>query len=786
MINNYFTLAWRNLLKHKSSFLINLIGLSIGLACVLFIYLWVNDELKFDKYHEKDGTLYQVMYHTKSERGVETRQDTPHPLSEALAKEMPEVEYAVTVTPDLFLPAFTLTGNNKTVKGLGKFVGKDFFNIFSYNLVQGDKFKVLTNKNAIVLSESQAKNLFRSTDNIIGKTIKWDVAGLKRECLVTGIFKDVPLNSSEHFDFILSFDDLKDIMGMQPIWNAEPFITYLTVKKGINIDRFNDKVTAYVKEKSNDHNRSFFLKSFSDNYLYSKYENGKESGGRIEYVKLFSLIALFILIISSINFINLSTAKAAKRVKEVGIKKAIGAGRKVLIAQYLVESILISFLSLTVAVILVLFLLPQFNEITGKNLLFLLDTEIGLALLGITVFTGVLSGIYPAIYLSGFKPAMVLKGRFNSSTGELWTRKGLVIFQFTLSIIFIISVVVLYKQIDYVQHKSLGFDKNNLIYFEAEGTVSENPEAFLYEIQRIPGIEMAPSMIGNLIGDKFGRQGQIVWEGKRIPAYSFGINYGMIETLGIKIKEGRSFSKSFGSNNSQIILNEAAVEEMGLQNPIGTIIKGEGNNTEIIGVVKNFHFQSLHEKILPVKFRLDNHGPSTIVAKITKGKEKDAINNLENFYKEFNPKLPFIYKFLDEDSEALYASERQVSALSRYFAGLAILISCLGLFGLSAFTAERRRKEIGIRKVIGASNIAIIRLLSGEFTRIVLIAIVIAVPLSFLLMERWLNDFAYRIELEWWYFAGAGLSALVIAGLTVSVQAVKAAVMNPVKSLRSE
>ncbi|HMF73127.1 MAG TPA: FtsX-like permease family protein [Flavitalea sp.] len=378
---------------------------------------------------------------------------------------------------------------------------------------------------------------------------------------------------------------------------------------------------------------------------------------------------------------------------------------------------------------------------------------------------------------------MILKGKFNNSIVEQLTRKGLVVFQFCLSIIFIVSVLILYKQIDYVQRKNLGFDKRNVVYFESEG---KDGEAYLNEIQKLPSIEMASSMVGNLIGDKFGGQGAIDWNGKKIQIHSFGVNYGMIETLGIKIKEGRSFSKDFGSNNSQLILNEAAVEAMGLKNPIGTIIKGRGNNTEIIGVVKNFHFQSLHEKIEPMKFRLDNQGRSMIVAKINKGKEKEALGNLESLYKKFNPGLTFHYKFLDQDYQALYTSERQVSILSRYFAGLSILISCLGLFGLAAFTAEMRLKEIGIRKVLGSSVFGIVRLLSGEFTKMILIAICIALPLSYLIAKNWLDNFAFRINLEWWYFYGAGLITISIALFTVSFQSVKAALINPAKSLRSE
>jgi len=807
MFKHNLVLIYRNFKSNKSTFLINLIGLSSGLACVLLIYLWVNDELSFDKYHVNDSRLYQVMTNIKSDKGIETNKSTSHMISEVLPLEMPEVEYAVATTPDKCFPAFTLTGGKKTVQGVGKFASRDFFRIFSYHLTQGSALNVLSNKNAIVLSQSQAQKIFGSADNAIGKTIAYDVVGIKRQCVVTGVFQDVPVNSSEHFDFILSFNDLKDILQVGPNWGSELYCTYLTVKEGTNIDRFNDKLDHYMKSKSKYDDRSFFLKRFSDSYLYGKYQDGKQAGGRIDYIRLFSLIALFILVISAINFMNLSTAKAATRIKEIGIKKAIGAGRKVLILQYLFEAVLMTFLSLVIAVIVVALLLPQFNELTQKSLHFHFDLRVCLALLGITLFTGLLSGSYPALYLSGFKPVLVLKGKFINSMAEKLTRKGLVIFQFSLSIIFIVCVLVIYKQIDYAENKNLGFDKNNVVYFE---TSPKTSPVFLDEIRNIPSIASASGMIGHLIGDDYVGKGRIVWNGKTIPVRSFGVNYGLIETLGIKIKEGRSFSKNFSSHNdqitlndtgvtskegksksvntntTQIILNEAAVEAMGLKDPVGTIIKGEEYNTEIIGVMKNFHFQSLHEKIEPIKFRIDDYAAATVVVKVKKGKEKEALASLETLYKKFNSNVPFNYKFLDQDYDALYSSERLVSILSRYFAGLSILISCLGLFGLAAFTAEMRLKEIGIRKVLGSTVFGIVRLLSGEFTKMILIAICIALPLSYLITQNWLNNFAYRIPLKWWYFCGAGMVTMFIALCTVGFQSVKAALINPAKSLRSE
>ncbi|HVS94796.1 MAG TPA: ABC transporter permease [Mucilaginibacter sp.] len=784
MFRHNLLLFYRNFKKHKTTFLVNLVGLSCGLACVLVIYLWVTDELSFDKYHANDKRLYQVMANNKTESGVETNGNTPHILSEVLASEMPEVEYITTTTPDKCFPAFTLSAHNKKIQGTGKFAGKDFFKIFSYHLLRGNESNVLSNKNAIVLSESEAVDLFGSADNIIGRTISYKVVGIERQCVVTGIFKDVPANSSERFDFVLSYNDLKDMMQMGSNWGTDLACTYLTVRKGTNIERLNDKLTKYIRSKSKNTNRSYFLKRFSDNYLYNRYENGKQAGGRIEYVKLFVLIALFILVISAINFMNLSTARAASRVKEIGIKKAIGAARKALIIQYLGESVLMTSLSLMIAMSIVFLLLPQFNVLTQKSLNFHLSTGFCLFLAGVTLFTGLLSGSYPALYLSGFKPAAVLKGRFNNPVAEKITRKGLVVFQFSLSVVFIVLVLVLYKQISYIENENLGFNKDNIVYFESN---PKDVNAYLNEIQTLPSIERASSMIGHLVGDEYVGMGQITWNGKTIPARSFGVHYGLLETLGIKLKEGRYFSPGApDSSNTQIILNEAAVDALGLKNPVGTIIRGKDYNTEVIGVVKNFHFQSFREKIEPMKFRLDSYGGATIVARIRMGKEKEALTELGSLFKRFNPGVVFNYKFLDQDYQALYVSERLVSTLSRYFAGLSLVISCLGLFGLAAFTAEMRTKEIGIRKVLGSSVFGIIRLLNGEFMRLILIAICIALPLSYLIAKSWLDEFVYRISLEWWYFAGAGLLTIIIALLTVSFRSVRAALVNPAASLKTE
>ena len=792
MLRHNLLLIYRNFKRYKGSFFINLIGLSSGLACVLLIYLWVSDELAFDKFHENDDQLYQVMTNFHMADGINTETATPDLLAETLAEEMPEIQYAAEVTPSEWFGNFTLTVANDQFKGVGQFVGEDYFNMFSFDLLQGDKNQVLAEKNGIAISESLALRLFNTTDNVIGRTVEWELQTWKEQHAVTGVFKDVPENSTQQFEFVLPFEafiDLAGKSGRNINWGNFGPSAYLVLKEGTNLENFNDKIQGFVKEKDEYSNVTLFLKAYSENYLHGQYENGLPAGGRILYVKLFSLIALFILVIACINFMNLSTAKASRRVKEVGVKKAVGASRNTLIFQYLGESVLMTTVSLLLAMLLVALFLPQFNEITAKQLSLNIEKDMVLSLVAISLLTGLVAGSYPALYLSGFNPAKVLKGKFASSTGELWARKGLVVLQFTLSAILIVSVLVVYKQIAFVQTQNLGYDQDNIIYFKKEGKVAENPETFLAEMRSLPGIINVSSIQEAMVGSNSSTEG-VDWPGKNpdadIQVESISADYDLLETLGVELTAGRAFSRDYGADSARIIFNEAAIKIMGLTDPIGKMINLWGDDREIIGVVKNFHFESFHESIKPLFFILQPERTMTVMAKIEAGREQETISRLEAFYRNFNPGYEFQFNFLDQTFRAQYAAEQRVALLSRYFAGLAILISCLGLFGLVAFTAERRVKEIGIRKVLGASATSIVRLLSASFTKMVITAIVIALPLSYFIAKSWLDGFAYRIELEWWFFAGAGLAALLIAWLTVSLQTIKAARINPVDSLKGE
>ena len=654
-------------------------------------------------------------------------------------------------------------------------------------MIAGDRNKVLEELNSIVISERLAKKMFGSTTAAMGQTINLNK---ESERMIGGIFADVPDNSTLKFDMLLPFDKFRQGKSWLYRWGNNGPRTFITLKEGADYKTVSEKIEDFIKTKEEESHVKLFLKPYAESYLYGRYENGVQAGGRIEYVRLFSIIAIFILIIACINFMNLSTARASKRAKEVGVKKAIGVGRNSLISQYLSESTLIAFLSLMLAIIMVNLFLPQFNIITDKSISFDWSPTTMSSFLGITLFTGLLAGSYPAFYLSSFQPVKVLKGTIKSSWGELWARRGLVVFQFTLSIILIVAVTVVYNQIQYVQTKNLGYKKENLIRIPVEGQLYENMKPFLTEAKKIPGIENIASMGHTMIGRNNNTSG-LNWEGKdpneRILFENLGVNYDLLETIKVQLKEGRFFSRDFGADTTKIIFNEAAIQVMGLENPLGKTIRlWDQYDLEIIGVVEDFHFESLHEPVNPAFFRLSPGNAWMIMASLEQGKEKAALSSLNETFDNFNTGFEFEYEFLDDEYARLYTSEQRVASLAGYFAGFAILISCLGLFGLAAFTADRKKKEIGIRKVLGASVLNIMALLTKDFTKLVLISIGIGLPIAWYISSDWLTRFTYRIDLSIWFFAIAGILVLLISWLTVSSQAFTSAMLNPKDCLADE
>ena len=798
MFKNYFKIAVRNLLRDRQFTFLNLVGLSIGLASAFLIYLWVSDELSVDRFNEKDNRLFLMMKNSPNSDGtIYTHEHTQGLLAQSMAAELPEVEYAVAVRP---ADIGVVSANDKHIKATPHFVGKDFFNIFSYRIIEGNKSSPLSDKSGVLLSDKLALKLFNTTKGIIGKTIQWEGnSEFNNVYKVAGVFEAPLSNATDQFDFLFPMDvfltkEAEDVA----FWGSNGMNTYVLLKKGINPVQFNKKIKDFTKEKIKKLYKDkemvkwegdLFMQRYSERYLYNRFENGVQSGGRIEYIKLFSIIAVFILVIACINFMNLSTSKASGRIKEVGIRKVVGARRETLILQYMGESILMAFLSLLIAIVLVALFLPMFKEITGKSLVLNFNIGFVLIVVSITLVTGLISGSYPALYLSGFRPALVLKGKLNVSAGESWIRKGLVIFQFAISAILIISVMVVYKQMKLIQTKNLGYNRDNIIHFSNEGKLRTSLETFLSEIKKMPGVVNASGMDGNMTGSYSQGGSWINWEGKNpnegMEFKGLDMDYGMMELLGMQMKEGRMFSKQFGSDSSSVIFNETAIAAMKIKNPVGKIVDVWGKNKKIIGVVKDFHFESLYKKVVPFFFRCYQNN-SNVFVKIGAGKEKETLTRLDNFYKQFNQGLPFEYKFLDEDYQTLYSSEQRVAVLSRYFAGIAIIISCLGLFGLAAFTAQKRQKEIGIRKVIGAGVDSIIILLSRDFLRLTLLALLIALPAAAWLMTLWLHGFAYRVSLTAGLFVWAAGATVGITIISISWQCLRAAWANPIRALRAE
>ena len=793
MLKHILTIAIRSIKKHKSSFAINLAGLSTGLAFAFLLYLWVQDEKSIDKFHVNDNRLYQVM-EKSTENGIIRIQDgTQGPLSEALEKDLPEVENAVTVM-NLSKEGMDITMKNgeKSFKTGGLFSGEAFFTAFTFPLIAGDATTVLKEKNSVAISDNLARKLYGSAEAALGKALEWGAFGKNHLSTVAGVFKDVNTHSTLQFDFVLTKRKLLEDVWQngQNWWNTGPD-TYVQLKEGVNITAFNKKIEKFIDKYDKDNIFSLFVRKYSDTYLYGNYAGDKQVGGRITNVRLFSVIAVLLLIIASINFMNLSTAKVSGRLKEIGIKKAVGSGRRSLIFQFLGESLFVTALSTVIALVLVALLIPQFNFITGKNLSFHFSVSQVSALFIIALITGILSGSYPAFYLSGFKPLATLKGKLQGKAGELFVRKGLVIFQFVISLVLIVSVLIVYQQIKFAQTNPIGYVKENVVYFDIEGKITENKKNFFEELRRLPGVVQAGGINQSLIREDGGSSTYgLEWPGKieskNIDFVIRSVDENLVRTLGMQLKEGKPFSDSVGSNSSYLLLNETAVKVMGLKEPLGTKVKLWGEDKTILGVVKDFHTASVHQPISPLIFKCTPEDISIAMVRIEAGSERKAINNITAFYSKANPGYPLNLGFLDETVKAQYLTEERTLSLAKYFAYLTILISCLGLFGLAAFDTERRTKEIGIRKVLGATTKSLVALLSKDFLKLVFIAIVLASPVAYYLTNRWLQDFAYRIDISWWIFIAAGVVALLIALITVSFQAIKAAVANPVKSLRTE
>lgn len=789
MLKYNFKVALRGFYRFKSSFLINLVGLSSGLLCVFLIYLWVNSEMTIDKFHTNDDRLYQVKQNINIINKIETIDATPALLNEVLKEELSGIANTTAIIPaGWFSSSSIVQYEDKKLKAMDQFATASFFEVFSFPLKSGLANQVLTDKQNVVLSEDFATKLFGEEVDPLGKQISWERLGQTKTFVVSGVFENLPGNSTLQFDMVLSLEVFLDRYPHIRDWGNSDPSTYIVLEENSDPNALNKEMNKLIKQKWEGYRHSLLVQKFSDIYLNGRYENGTPQKGRMQYVEIFSVIAAFILLIACINFMNLSTARASRRLKEIGVKKSMGVSRFSLGIQFVFEAFLLSLFSLVVALLGVQLFLPVFNQIVDKSLTLNFDVQFltfgGLVLASSTF----LAGSYPAFYLSSFKPIQVLKGKMTNSLSDLWIRKGLVIFQFCATALLISGVMVINSQIDYVMNKNLGYDREQVIQFNADGNLDDNTATFIHELKSIPGVENAALFGHNLLGDK-GMTTGLSWEGKdpesRIRFANLEIGIGLIETFDMQLLQGRTYSDEFGDESSKIILNEKAIEVMGLEDPIGKTIKLWRRDREIIGVVKNFHLESLHDEILPC-FMQYYPDLSTVIVRINPQNQLETIAQIEELYKEFNPGLGFNFQFFDQEYEALYASEMQMSDLSQSFAIIAIIISCLGLFGLVTFTAEKRQKEIGIRKVLGASVSRLMMLLSKDFMKLILISIVISAPIAYLMVRSWLDAFVYRIDLNVSYFLAAGLLSIVIALLTISVQTMKAAAANPVDSLKDE
>jgi putative ABC transport system permease protein len=790
MIRNYIKIAWRNLWKNKTFSLINILGLALGMACSLLIMLWVQDELSVDKFHKNDERLYRVMENQQYTGVINTFASTPGILAENIVKDIPEIEMASQM---LWESQDVFTVENTFEKEKGRYVQNSFLNMFSFDLEQGDKNTALKDPNNVVISKKLAEKYFKG-QNPLGKTIR---INNKEDVMVTGVLKEIPENSSLKFDYLLSYDKWLKENKWATEWGNNGPRCYFLLAKNASVDKVNAKIKGYIKSKNKDSNVEIFLQNYRESYLYSNWESGVQSGGRIEYVKIFSIVAIFILVIACINFMNLATARSVKRAKEVGVRKVVGAVKSSLIGQFIGESLLIAFFALIFAILIDLLMLPTFNDLTEKHLSFdFTNPQFLFVLFGLTFVTGCISGSYPALFMSSLNPIVVLKGALKFKPSAAFFRKGLVVFQFSLSIFLILGMLVVYRQLQYIQHKNLGFDRGNLLVVPLEGDLAKTYMTFKQELENQAGIQSVTCSQADPMQVGSSTQG-VTWPGKdttqTILFAQNPVSYDYLKTMGIKLVDGRDFSPSYSTDTSNYLINEATAKKMGYKDPVGKEMTMWQRKGIIIGVMKDFHFNSMHVAIEPLIITLQRGDIETgemnwgnILVKTEAGKTKEGIASLEKIYKKFNPRFPFKYDFTDDEFAKTYRSENTVSQLSTYFAFLAIFISCMGLFGLAMFTAEQRTKEIGIRKVLGASVTNLVGMLSKDFIILVIISTFFAFPIAWYFMNDWLKKYEYRQEIEWWYFLIAGVVAMVIALLSVSYQAIKAALMNPVKSLKTE
>ncbi|HSK13236.1 MAG TPA: ABC transporter permease [Phnomibacter sp.] len=787
MFRNYFKIAWRNLVINKGSATLNILGLATGIAATTIILLWIEYEVRFEKFHENIDRIH-VAYNcdTDGKGGKWAWNTTPKVMASAIQQDYPEVE---TTTRVNWSNHVLFSYGEKRIKVPGNIVDSTFLNVFSFPLVTGQPDQVLQGSNSLVLTESLAKQIFDNEDPI-GKTL---LVNNEYSLMVTGVLKDLPANTQFIFEFLAPWSFLRQIGYDDTYWGNNSTKTYVMLKEGTKLDGINAKLKD-LRKKYNPEAAEMetFLYPFASEHLYGRFENGVPAGGRIEIIRMFTIIAAFVLLIACINFMNLSTARSEKRAREVGIRKTIGAGRSSLIAQFLGESVFISLISFLAGLAIVYMALPWFNDLVKVKLT--IDLKNSLYWMGaavIILFTGVMAGVYPAFYLSSFDPVGVLKGTFKKVHAVVTPRKVLVVLQFTLAIILIISTLIVRQQIRNAQNRQAGYDRTDLVYSFMEGDAEKNYSLIRQELLS-SGTAVAVSKTNSPITENWTNTSGIEWQGKpegdKTVIDRFMADDGIVNTVGLKLIEGRDLDLTkYPTDSSAIILNETALKLMGFKDPIGQIIRDDGRDWHVIGVVEDFVVRSPFMKVTPMVIQGAHGWFNVITVKLNPERTTSAnLAAMEKIFKKFNPEFPFNYEFVDVQYANKFNDEKRTETLATLFAALAIIISCLGLFGLASYMAELKTKEIGIRKVLGASVSGITFLLSAGFLKLVLISFIIAAPVAWYAMHKWLQGYPYRIDLHWGMFLLAGALAMLIAFLTVSYQAIKAAVADPVRSLRTE
>ncbi len=795
MFTNFFKTTFRNLWKNKGYSFLNIFGLAIGIACAALIFLWVEDEMNYDQFNTKKDQLYFIRENQKYDTYVATFGSTPAPMGPAMISEIPGV--ANTCRIGGYNNSKLITIGAKSMYATGNYVDASLFSMFTFPFIQGNAKTAFSQLHSMVITASTATKFFGNEKNVVGKTLRVDN---KQDYVITGVIKDIPKNSTIQFEWVSPFQIWWD--ENQPwaqSWGNNDLGTFVELKPNVSPASINKLLKGFIQKRAPKSNAVPFLWRLNDWHLRDEFDNGVQTGGgKIEYVHLFSVIAWIILLIACINFMNLATARSEKRAREVGVRKVLGAGKQNLIFQFIGEALFMAMLSAILAVIIIGLAMPAFNLLVQKNLTIGLNNPVHItALIVITLICGLIAGSYPSLYLSSFNPVFVLKGLKFKTGSAAFIRKALVVLQFSVSIILIIGTIIIYQQIQHVKNRSLGFNKNNLLEVNTNDEFNKNYEAIKQDLLHTGVIQnLALSDYTALYGGN--NTGSLLWEGKPVNSQVListrGVTPGFINTYGLRILKGRDFviTDSISSKKENILITQSLEKLMGNGSAVGKTMHWDGDTSgtvlNIVGVVNDFVYGDMYGKPDPLYFycaEYKNTSEMYVRLKPTATVET-ALKQIESVIKKDNPSYPFTYQFTDDRFNQMFLNEQLISKLSRVFAALAIIISCLGLFGLAAYTAERRTKEIGVRKVLGASVTGITALLSKDFLKLVILSCLVAFPISWIVMYNWLQNFKYRIEISWWIFLAAGISAILIALITISFQSVKAAIANPVKSLRTE